>query len=217
MRVFVGFFLFFVVNAIASKAQFINDIRGRPVTTLQYENLSGSPFYSDKYLKGTVNIKGNIKVIQVYLKLDQVKDILLAKNNLTSETPIEITDDVLNFKLIGAEGDTTMFKRVPNGDGYYEVLYNGKTSLLKRTKKKILETPVYNSAAIEKSAVSTISYFILTKEGKLVPIKLDKNSFLSALDKDKVKDIEQYVSKEKLGFKNELNLKKITGYYNTLN
>lgn len=217
MRVFVGFFLFFVVNAIASKAQFINDIRGRPVTTLQYENLSGSPFYNDKYLKGTVNIKGNIKVIQVYLKLDQVKDILLAKNDLTSETPIEITDDVLNFKLIGAEGDTTMFKRIPNNDGYYEVLYNGKTSLLKRTKKKILETPVYNSAAIEKSAVSTISYFILTKEGRLVPIKLDKNSFLAALDKEKVKDVEQYVSKEKLGFRNEVNLKRITGYYNTLN
>ena len=197
-----------------SVAQFVNDVNGKPVREIRYTNINGSPFYDVKYLKGAVRLVGNVKETAAFIQYDQIGDIVLVKNKINDD-PIEIIDKLAEFRLELANGDTVVFKSLPSLEGYYEVLYNGPTSFYKRTKKKITDVQVYNSASIEKSVNSSTTYHLLTKNKQIVQIKLDKKDFLSVLS-DKAKALSDYISKERINFKTPTDVSKLLAYYDSL-
>jgi hypothetical protein len=218
LSVFLGLFIF--LTGFNCPAQFLSDFRGRPVNEQRYEQVSGSPFYSKAFIKGEVTfVDKQIKNVKGYLNYDQVQDIILYKPDFEDKSTIGIGDKVSKFIMTPENGISVTFVALSSasadfGEGYAEELLSGKVGLLKRTKKKILETQVYNSANLEKTVVQETNY-ILIKAGKVTVIKQDRNSFLSAMS-DKEEELKKYIKTEKINFKQDADVLRLITYYSSL-
>jgi len=208
------------LSTLNCSAQFLSDFRGKPVNEQRYVQVSGSPFYNKNFLKGEVTFTNkNIKNVKGYLNYDQVQDIILFKPNYEDKAAIEITDQIDKFSMLTENGDAINFIRLgsiglTDALGFAEELLSGKLGLLKRTKKKILETQVYNSANIEKTVVQETSY-ILVKDNKAILLKQDRNSFLSVLS-DQEETLKKYLKDQKINFKQDQDVVKLLNYYLSL-
>lgn len=196
----------------SSYAQFVMDIGGKPLLETKYTNIKGTPFFNDEYLKGLVKLKDNLKPINVLLKYDILAQSIIVKKD-ASAAPMEVTERVDEFKIVNALNDTTIFKSIGNEEGYFEVIYSDKVSLLKKSKKRINETTAYNSATVERSINTTFNYFILNSNKELIAVKLDKKSFVN-FNPAQSKSVEAYIAKEKIDFKSNDDLKKLMKFIN---
>ncbi len=101
-----------------------------------------------------------------------------------------------------------------NRISFYQILLNGKASLLKSVYKAIQERN--NDLSGERfKEFATYENLYLLKEGTMTRIKKDKSSLL-ALFQDKKEAIAKYIEDQKLNLKNEAHLKALVQYYNTL-
>jgi hypothetical protein len=206
-------------TTLQSKAQFLSDSNRRPMTEKKYVDISGSPYFSDLFLKGSVNLADGKHYDNMFLQFDQVQEKLLFKNMLNEEFPSEFTLAVAEFNVTLPEGESVKFKNLnsagENKAGLYQEIYSGKVSLFKRTKKNIVQNASYNTANVEKRITVSTTYLIQTADAQLVPVKADKKAFLSVLS-GKSKELEAYISKEKIDFKKDSELAKLMAYYNSL-
>lgn len=194
-RLFFILFLLFLMKNVSSYAQyeFIPDNTGKPLLTNKYENITGSPFFSDQWLKGEVKLaNGNILKMEA-LKYDLVKDRLLFK---AKDKEYEFFPLCVAFNLNTPNGTKTFLLKETkeNSAGYYELLTDGKIPFLKKQKKFVLEPKGYNSATVEKVIEEKKSYYLLVDDIEK-PVKLTKNSFLEVLSQYK-SIIEDYFSKQ---------------------
>jgi hypothetical protein len=101
-----------------------------------------------------------------------------------------------------------------NRISFYQILLNGKTSLLKSVYKSIQERN--NDMSGERfKEFATYENIYLLKEGTMSRIKKDKSSLL-VLFQDKKEAITKYIDDQKLNLKNEAHLIDLVKYYNTL-
>ena len=101
-----------------------------------------------------------------------------------------------------------------NRISFYQILLNGKTSLLKSVYKTIQERN--NDLSGERyKEFATYENTYLLKDGAMVRIKKDKSSLLNLLQ-DKSQVLQQYINDQKLNLKNEADLIALVKYYNTL-
>lgn len=98
---------------------------------------------------------------------------------------------------------------------YFEVLAEGKITLLKLHKKTLSENRPFNSATTEQTIYDTKQYF-LVKEQIPERIKLNKTDILNAIP-DNRQAVQQYISEKKIKGKSEHDLTDIINYYNSLN
>ncbi|MBC7914590.1 MAG: hypothetical protein H7Y07_10780, partial [Pyrinomonadaceae bacterium] len=97
---------------------------------------------------------------------------------------------------------------------FYEVLTEGGSVLLKRTRKKITEVKPYNSSTTVKTFFDVQSYY-LSRKGETIPLKKDKKAILSLLS-DKKEQLEKFIDQAKLNVKDEAQLISLISYYNSL-
>ena len=101
-----------------------------------------------------------------------------------------------------------------NRISFYQILLNGKASLLKSVYKAIQERN--NDMSGERfKEFATYENMYLLKDGTMTRIKKDKSSLL-VLFQDKKEAIAKYMEDQKLNLKNEAHLKALVQYYNTL-
>lgn len=216
----LGCFLFSLcLTSLDTNAQFLQDSNNMPVKEKRYVDISGSPYFNVTFLQGSVQLADNKKYDNLYLQYDQVQDLLLFKENKDDEFAKKFTVPVSAFNIDLGGGSIANFKNVTNSDeridGFYQVIYDGKMSLLKRTRKKVVEKATYGTANKEKGISESTGYLLLNSDLKTFNIKPDKKSFLTALS-NKAKDVEAYIASKKVDFKNDLDLEKLMAYYNTL-
>jgi len=213
-------FLLFVLLGLGSKAQFLSDNNNRPITEKRYVNITGSPYFSDEFYPGTVVLSDGKKYDNLLIQLDEVRDAMLFKENKPDAKTLEFTTTpVLEFTLKTGTGNPVKFKNIAGADtkinGFCQILLEGKTSLLKKTKKSIIQNATYNTANIEKTIASSTLYALQAADQKVTMVKGDKKAFLKALA-DRSKEIEAYVNEQNIDFKNDADLVKLITYYNTL-
>jgi hypothetical protein len=99
--------------------------------------------------------------------------------------------------------------------GFYDQLYAGNLTVLKKEQKKIKENVSIFTGVT--GIVTENNFYYLKKAGKFYNVK-NKNSLLKVLQ-DKKKEIKQFISKNKLKFKKDPDnvLIQIARYYDTLN
>jgi hypothetical protein len=101
-----------------------------------------------------------------------------------------------------------------NRISFYQILFNGKTSLLKSVYKSIQERN--NDMSGERfKEFATYENMYLLKDGTMVRIKKDKSSIIALLQ-DQNQAIKKYIEDQKLNLKNEAHLIDLVKYYNTL-
>jgi hypothetical protein len=198
--------------------QILKDMNGKQLLETKYVNVNGSAFFNDSYVKGVAKLQNSQTFNNVFLRYDQVQDMVFFKNDLNEETAMTFSSPAVEFK-IPTEGDTAVFAKLTTGnsknDGYYQVLYDGKTSLLKKTKKALVTKSTYGSGNEEKNISSVITYFLITIQGKLLQIKPETKSILKSLGSNQ-EAVEKFITTKGINFKNDKDLTSVISYFDSL-
>jgi hypothetical protein len=164
-----------------------------------YTLQEGHPFFlSTNFVNGNVNLDGMI-FRDVPMLYDIIKDQLIIQDFQRVYKINLPADRVQQFFLLGH-----LFVRLTRDStdqiktGFYDRLYNGKTSLFAKREKKILEK--YSNVQISKVVISQNIYYI-KKDGIYHAVK-NKSSMLAVL-KNKKKDVQQYLKTNNIKFKQE--------------
>jgi len=159
----------------------------------RYEGLVGSPYFSPEWLNGQIMMLGGKTYTNVPVKFDAYRQaLILLRPKQGNDSIIIDRPTVLGFQLENKLGESYLFRRYPGAkfsekdvaDGYFMVLYEGKTALLKRVAKTIQGADYkggYSNGARFDSFNNATSYYLLKPDQTLTRIKLTKKSLLDAL------------------------------------
>lgn len=198
--------------SITCKAQFYPDLMGR----VNKENISadveGSPYLIKDWADGSVTIeKGVYKSLKLKYNINNDEVVFLGKDNAV----MNVVDPVKKFSI----GDRNFVAGFPavsqlTKTAFYEVLSDGKATLLKHYTALIQETRSYGSAAVNRQYAQSESYFVFIN-GKMIVAKPDRKAILEILA-DKATELDTYAKANKLNFKKDADLGKLVDYYNSL-
>jgi hypothetical protein len=189
---------------------------------IQYADMEGSPYLYDGWAKGVALLSDGKAYKGLYLKYNEIEGTVIFKYALTDSAMMFAIPAVeFIFSYITNDQEHTAhflsgFKPVNDGNGntFYQVLDNGKTKLLKKTVKKIVQNKEFNSSTTTRKVDENTSYY-LAKDKQPVRIKNDNKSVLAALS-DKADKLKQYMADNKLNVRDDEDFAKVVNYYNTL-
>ena len=174
---------------------------------------TGSPYFiSDSFSLGSV-VYDDILFDSVYLLYEDMRELLVSRNN--NNYPLQLINQrVSSFNISGHPfirlTADSLHPGIPK-TGYYEILYPGRSQLLKKTFKTIIEEPSVYENTIIRHIEETENYYIRTG-GSYQHVK--SKSELLMLMRDHQKEIQKYIKKTKLNFrKNRENLLILTAEY----
>ncbi len=200
---------------------FISDVNGQAFTN-KYAGIAGSVYDQSDYQLAKITLKDGRVYNDVKARINLLEHEVnfIASNGqegylgkgmateLVYTVPKEFGQDLKVFQCGFPPIDNQ------NRISFYQILYNGKTSLLKSVYKTIQERNNDMSGERYKE-FATYENMYLLKDGVMVRIKKDKSSLLALLQ-DKSQAIQQYINGQKLNLKNEADLIALVKYYNTL-
>ena len=187
-----------------------------------YEGIDGHPFFIENFKSSTIklasgeifnNVKARLdlykQMIQIRLNGDTVKTVL--QGNVTEITFYDTVQSIscsYKFQIGYPEIDNL------NKNNFYQVLSDGKATMLKSSDKKI--NKLKNEMTGELSSQFDVyeGYYLYVKY-EMKRIKKDKEYVLSLLP-DKRKELETYIANQKINFKSMDAIKKLIDYYNIL-
>ncbi len=210
-----------VTHALAVYHQLLqpetNLYSGLQYVPYDYNIKEGHPYFdTTSFTEGSVVYNGVLyeKLPMIY---DLVKEKLVIndafniyKFQLFSEKIIRF--NLLNHTFIRLVEDSS--NRAVINTGFYDLLYDGNTALLKQKNKNIQED-VNNTAGVKRYIVETNSFY-LRKGGKYYSVS-HKKALLEVL-KDRKKEVNQYIRKNKLDMRRDKDnaFTKVVAYYNEL-
>jgi hypothetical protein len=179
----------------------------------------GHPYFGEDRMRiGTVWYDG-ILYENLHLLYDEVKDQVVIPDPDRVFKIFLINDEVDGFTI-----ENHRFIRLSDSlnpsqprNGFYEQLYKGRISLLKKEIKLITEDLTNSQEGIRRYISINISYYI--KRGEAYHSVNSKRSLLYAL-KDKAKEARKFIRKNHLkirGDGKEDALKKVVAWYDSLN
>jgi hypothetical protein len=195
---------------MGDQSPFYNGSRYSPTG---YTFHTGSPYFiSDNFNLGSV-VYDDILFDSVCLLYEDMRDLLVSRNNNNYLLQL-INQRVSSFIISGHPfirlTADSLHPGIPK-TGYYEILYPGRSQLLKKTFKNIIEEPsVYENTVIRYIEESENFYIRIGGSYQRVKSKAE----LLMLMHDHQKEIQKYIKKTGLNFrKNTENLLILTAAY----
>jgi hypothetical protein len=189
---------------IPAKNWDVEKIKG--VCHLPYTYYKGSPYLTDTWLLGKIELKDGVIIDSLHLQYSSYKDELIYYNK---EVSAKITIDKLSlkgFSFVGTDGRSRVFRKFyydnfEKGDRFFEVLADGETMLL-AYRKVSLETaePYIVDNVIMKNMIysSDFSYYFYSPQKGYTSIRMNKMSLLSKFDKVSQKAIKKLLRKSRI-------------------
>ena len=162
----------------------------------RYEGLRGTPYFLPEWNKGLIEMAAGQNYRDVSIKFDALRQqLILLRPWVGNDSIIVNTSQVKSFQLKSTDGQFYLFKHIPTAkttdetlkEGYFMVLYQGQSSLLKRITKTLKQADYKNpySNDVRYDELKTLSsYYVLKPDQTLTKVKLTKKALLDAL-KDK--------------------------------
>lgn len=208
----------FTIRLNAQFIQNISDIQGKPLIERTYSDVSGTIFLFDDWIKGTVEQGSKTSYKDVDLKYNTYSDELFFKNPkdgamLSFVSPATAFSLNVNGKIdIYRNG----FPEIDNFNtkSYYQVIFDGGIKLLFKSYKTLIQVKPYNSTTTEKKFIDNSVYYILNGN-VMTKFKPSRKDFLEIFS-SKSNEIDAFIKKEKIDFKQHQDLTKVFVYYNTL-
>lgn len=182
------------------KSQIINAVGGGShpgvmIRTIdnRYEGLRGTPYFLSGWSNGQIAMTDGRRYVNVPVKFDAFRQALILLRPKVGNDSIIIDRRTVNrFELTGPEGQLYAFRNYPDvmlpddmGDGgYFLVLYEGNTTLLKRIAKTLQKADYKQPYSVDvryDSFENAHAYYILKPNQPLAKVKLSKKSLLDAL------------------------------------
>lgn len=221
MKKFNTTLILILIFTISLKAQFIQnlpDLQGKPLSESTYSNVSGTIYLYADWVKGTVEQGNKISYKDVELKYNTYKDELFFKNPkdgsmLSFVLPVTSFSLAINGKI---EIYRNGFPAIDNfnTNSFYQVIFDGGIKLLFKSFKTLIEVKPYNSTTTEKKFIDNSVYYVL-KDNVMTKFKPTRKDFLELFN-SKSNEIDAFIKKEKIDFKQNQDLAKVFVYYNTL-
>jgi hypothetical protein len=200
---------------------FLSDVNGQAFIN-KYEGIAGSVYDQTDYQLAKITLKDgrvyndvktriNLLEQEVNFIASNGQEGFLGKGMASEIAYIDDKEATQNEKIFQCG-----FPPIDNQNriSFYQILLNGKTSLLKSVYKSIQERNNDMSGERYKE-FATYENMYLLKEGTMVRIKKDKSNLITLLQ-DKNQSIKKYIDDQKLNLKNEAHLIALVKYYNTL-
>jgi hypothetical protein len=180
----------------------------------RYEGLRGTPYFLPDWAKGQIEMVAGLNYTNVPLKFNAYQQqLVLLRTWAGNDSIIVDAGQVKKFTLKSNEGQTYLFKRFPlakTGDqtlqnGYFLVLYEGKTALLKRITKTFKQADYKNPYSIDvryDSFRDAFTYYLLKSDQTLTKFKLSGKSIIDVLG-DRQDELKTFIKQENLNFKTD--------------
>jgi hypothetical protein len=200
---------------------FLSDVNGRAFEN-KYADVNGSAYLFPNFKFATIVLSDGRKYGNVKARLNLVEHEVnfIASNGeegyIGKGMVNTITISDTNKQEIKVYTFQTGFPSIDNQSGihFYQVLVAGKLSLLKSINKNIEER--VNELSGEKSKEFAIrENLYIVSGGSLKRVKKDAGFFTEAMA-DQKDAIRQFISENKVNFKNEEQVRKLIEFYNTL-
>jgi hypothetical protein len=187
-----------------------------------YLDVDGSPYFIDGFrYANAISQKGaefgNLKIkIDLFKQevhvISQDNAEIIAQDGLFKD--IVLADTVSNAVLWYwfQTGLPAIDKN--NTNSLYQVLSGGKIHFLKFTMKQIVETKDVMSGEVKKEFIP-YSEFYVYREGVIRKLKKEKDFILEQV-KDHASEIETWLEKKKINFRNIVSLTALFDFYNSL-
>jgi hypothetical protein len=200
---------------------FISDVNGQAFIN-KYEGIAGSVYDQSDYQLAKITLKDgrvyndvktriNLLEQEVNFIASNGQEGFLGKGMASEIAYIDSQKETQDIKIFQCG-----FPPIDNQNriSFYQILFNGKTSLLKSVYKSIQERN--NDMSGERfKEFATYENMYLLKDGTMVRIKKDKSSIIALLQ-DQNQAIKKYIDEQKLNLKNEAHLIDLVKYYNSL-
>jgi len=198
---------------------FLSDVNGQAFVN-KYEGITGSVYDQTEYQLAKITLKDGRVYNDVKTRINLLEHEVnfIASNGQEGFLGKGMALEIAYVENIASQTKIFQcgFPPIDNQNriSFYQILLNGKTSLLKSVYKSIQERN--NDLSGERfKEFATYENIYLLKEGIMSRIKKDKSSLL-VLFQDKKEAIARYMDDQKLNLKNEAHLIALVQYYNTL-
>ncbi|HMJ69284.1 MAG TPA: hypothetical protein VK508_10330 [Cyclobacteriaceae bacterium] len=191
-----------------STVENFRDVAGQPFFPKQYVDVNGTPYLFEDWTNSTITMKNGQALKGVRTNFNLVTNELLF---LDAEGQAMVANPIV-IKSVEVESPSQR-KFVPTAakNTFYEVISSeGKATLVKYSRKVIMETKPYNSATIQKNFVTDVSHMIVV-DGKVTEVR-SANDIYEALGSESLKE---FAKKERLKQKSVESWIKIVNYYNS--
>jgi hypothetical protein len=200
---------------------FLSDVNGQAFIN-KYEGIAGSVYDQTDYQLAKITLKDGRVYNDVKTRINLLEQEVnfIASNGQEGFLGKGMASEIAYIDSKVETQDVKVFQcgfppiDNQNRISFYQILFNGKTSLLKSVYKSIQERN--NDMSGERfKEFATYENMYLLKDGTMVRIKKDKSSII-ALFQDQNQVIKKYIEDQKLNLKNEAHLIDLVKYYNTL-
>lgn len=185
-----------------------------------YNDVSGSPYVVRDWSEGVIRFSSGRVTDQFKIKFDCITNrlmLLFKGSSFASESKVK--EFVLYIKP-GAGKDSMIFRKgfpltkKANEETFYQILAEGKTSLLCLHIKQITEEQQIASKVIYRRIRDEQEYYLL-KDGTMTLLPSDKSSIIEMLN-DQSDKIQQFINVQQIKFRNAEDFRKLIVYYNSL-
>jgi hypothetical protein len=181
---------------------------------------SGTPYFKDEWMEGTLVIPGSPKQTGFLVKLDMIAgNVHFLDNGKELEASGQVnevfmTDSITHQPYHFVNSSAIINDAVKPDRGWYLVLQDGKATYYKKYKKTITETrPDYGSTMTHGKIETEIEYYVLSNNRFQ---KVRKLSDLSIVLFDKKAEIEDYIDKNNIKGRSEADIIKVINQYNLI-
>ncbi|WP_460970530.1 hypothetical protein [Spirosoma migulaei] len=180
----------------------------------RYEGLRGTPYFLPAWNKGQIEMVAGQNYKEVPIKFDAYRQhLILLRTWAGNDSIIVNADQVKSFQLKNPDGQLYVFRHLPEAknpdealrEGYFLVLYQGKSALLKRVSKAFKQADYknpYSSGNRYDEFRDVNSYFILKPDQTLTKVKLSDKAIIETLG-DHADELKAFVKQENLSGKTE--------------
>jgi len=210
------------VQAVSWDDQFVIVDKNGGAFHSYYEGVDGHPYFIEKFMDATIGLSSGVVYKGVKARIDLCRQEIHFKLPSDSERialPGLITEIIFydtiesgihSYKFQSGYPEVDNLKR----DTYYQVLSDGKVTMLKSSIKKINKSKNEMSGEVNSQFDTYEDHYLYIKY-EMKRIKKDKEYLLNLLA-DKRKEMEAYAKDQKLNFKSMDSIKKLIDYYNSL-
>lgn len=204
--------IYLSVCVFAAHAQFMTDVNGRPVVEYKYTDIDGSPYLKSDWSIGIVKTPNGKTYEIARVRYDAYKDELEYDQ---AGKYFRLGPEIAEF----SSGDGTFRNGFPDIDNlnkrsFYQVLYDGKTKVLKKISIRIVTEKPYGSATEVKRFLKD-EHLFLFKNNMMSKLKRDKKSILSLLE-NQTSELENFIKDQKLKLSKEEDILKLVEKYDSL-
>ncbi len=189
-----------------------------PASASNNQRVEGSAYLYDDWRGGIVNTAADKSYRNINIRYNVLEDEVYFEGE--EGTPGVFTQPVKEFVIPNKEGRTHLFRNGFNVVGkydrntFFEVLAEGKLTLLKKITKRMTDSREYGSAITNYQLVDVVEYFIY-QDDMMVKVKKGSKAFFETLLPNQTA-VSHFISEQKISLKNEAEIIDVVNYMNTL-